>query len=314
MLRKIYWKVRFAVSRLLEADGLSTNSGSLHPILSSIAGKKLPVYIDKDLNPCFKLNRAPVPHRVFVLSVPKSGTYLIAKILENLGVIDCGVHIATDHLQDNRFADEKILRVRPGNFMVHVPIEKSTRLIYPGQFAFGHIPCFEHEQHLLRDFKKVFSFRDMRDTIISLVRYHDSREHRAFSGEKLSLYRQFKEMPMGIDKIRQWYLIWGNEYADLIRNMFPWKNRSDVFQMKFEILMGDEGKETQFSMLRDLGGLIGLDISDNKIEKALYESLGSETLTYSGKRSSYAEWWNDELENSFTHYGFKELNRLYGYE
>lgn len=314
MLEKINWKVRFAVSRLLEAYGSRTNAVSLHPILSSIAGKKLPVYIDKDGNPCFKLNRAPVPHRVFVLSVPKSGTYLIAKLLENLGLVDCGVHIATNHIGDNRFADEKVLRVEPGRYMVPIPMERSMPLIYPGQFAFGHIPCFAKEEFLLRDFKKVFSFRDMRDTIISLVRYDSSRKHKALRGERLALYGKFKEIPMGSDKIKQWYLVWGKEIADLARSMVPWKERGEVFQLKFEVLMGDEGRETQFALLRDLCGFLGLNVTDDKMEKALVDSIGAETLTYSGKRSSYNDWWNEELEDLFTHYGFKELNRIYGYE
>ncbi len=314
MLEKLYWKVRFAVSQLLEADGSGTNAGSPHPILSSIAGKELPVYIDKDQNPCFKLVRAPNPNRLFVLSVPKSGTYLIAKLLENLGIVDCGVHIATNHLQDNRFADEKILRVEPGRYMVLIPMERSMPLIYPGQFAFGHIPCSVREEFLLRDFKKVFSFRDMRDTIISLVRYDSFRKHKAFRGERLALYNEFKEMQMGSDKIKQWYLIWGKEIADLIWSMIPWMDRGDVFQLKFEVLMGDEGREAQFSMLRGMGGFLGLNITDDTIEKALIDSIGTDTLTYSGKRSSYADWWNDELETLFVNYGFKELNVLYGYE
>jgi hypothetical protein len=50
------------------------------------------------------------------------------------------------------------------------------------------------------------------------------------------------------------------------------------------------------------------------IDKALSDAIGAETLTYSGKRSSYEDWWNDELEELFTRYGFKDLNGIYGYE
>ena len=108
--------------------------------------------------------------------------------------------------------------------------------------------------------------------------------------------------------------MWGKEFADLITNMFPWKDRGDVFQVKFETLMGDDGKEAQFSMLKGLGGFLGLDITDDEIAGALSDSIGAETLTYSGKRSSYKDWWNGELEDLFTQYGFKELNKRYGYE
>ena len=167
---------------------------------------------------------------------------------------------------------------------------------------------------MLHGFKKVFSFRELRDVIVSLVRYYDSREQNYAKPERIKLYNKFKETPMGNDKFRAWYSMWGKEFADLIRGMFPWKSRNDVFQIRFEILMGDEGKEAQYSLLRRLGGFLELNITDDEIDKALNGSIGTETLTYSGKRSSYTDWWNEELEDLFTHYGFKELNRIYGYE
>jgi len=224
------------------------------------------------------------------------------------------VHIAVDHIQDNRFAVEKVLRLEAWRYFVPIPFKVSTRLIKNGQFSFGHIPYYLEGEQMLRDFKKVFSFRELRDVIVSLVRYYDSREQNYAKPERVKLYNKFRETQMGNEKFKAWYAMWGKEFADLIRNMFPWKDRGDVFQLKFEVLMGDEGREAQFSMLRSLGGFLGLNITDDKIEKALLDSVGTETLTYSGKRSSYKDWWNGELEDLFTQYGFKELNRLYGYE
>lgn len=278
-----------------------------------LAGEKIPLFIDEDFNLCFKLERAPTTHRVFVLTIPKSGTYLITDILERMGMTNCNVHIALDNIQDNRFADEKILKVEPGRYLVHIPFNRSTKLIYPGQLAFGHIPCDETQQTLLYDFKKVFTFRDIRDVIISLVRYHGSREHKELTGERLDLFMKFKEIPMGTDKIKQWYLVWGNEYSNLIRSMSPWKEIDGVFSLKFEILMGDDGSEAQISMMRDLANFVGLDITDDQIYKAINHSIGSDTVTYSGRRSLHVEWWNDDLEELFCTYGFDEINRRLGY-
>jgi hypothetical protein len=314
MLEIINTKLKSAISRMFGASRMKTKADSIPPGAFLIAGRNLPVYIDKNLHPCFKLNRAPVPHRLFILTIPKSGTYLVAKILENLGIVDCGVHIAVDHIQDNRFADEKVLRLEAWRYFVPIPFKVSTRLIKNGQFSFGHIPYYLEGEQVLRDFKKVFSFRELRDLIISLVRYYDSREQNYAKPERIRLYNKFRETQMGNEKFKAWYAMWGKEYVDLIRNMFPWKDRSDVFQIKFETLMGDDGKDAQLSLLRGLCGFIGLNITDDEIAKALNDSLGAETLTYSGKRSSYSDWWNEELEDLFTQYGFKELNRLYGYE
>lgn len=314
MLEIINTKLKSAISRMFGASGLKTKVDPIPPGAFLIAGRNLPVYIDKNLHPCFKLNRAPIPHRLFILTVPKSGTYLIAKVIENLGIVDCGVHIATDLIQDNRFADEKVLKREAWRYHVPIPFKISTKLIKNGQFAFGHIPYYLEGEQMLHGFKKIFTFRELRDIIISLVRYYDSRQHTYAKPERIRLYNKFKETPMGNPKFEAWYAMWGKEFADLIRNMFPWKDRGDVYRLKFETLMGDDGKEAQFSMLRGLGGFLGLNITDDKIEKALLDSVGTETLTFSGKRSLHADWWNEELEDLFIQYGFKELNRLYGYE
>lgn len=213
---------------------------------SVVAGKNLPVYIDESLCPCFKLARGPISHRVFVLTIPKSGTYLQAKLLENIGIVDCGVHMAVDHIQDNRFADEKVLSREPWRYLVPVPFTVSAGLIKNGQFGFGHIPNYPEGEQVLRDFKKVFTFRELRDIIISLVRYYDSREQNYVKPERIKLFNAFKQAPMGNLKFEAWYAMWGKEFADLISNMFSWKERCDVFQVKFETLMGDEGSEPSF--------------------------------------------------------------------
>lgn len=314
MAERIGIILKSAVKRILGLSGprIALDSGSAE--YAMIADKNLPVYIDKNLHPRFKPQRASLPHRAFIITIPKSGTYLITRILANLGIVDCGVHIATDHLQDNRFADEKVLRLQAWKYIVWVPYDISTRLIDQGQFSFGHIPYSGEGEQLLRDFKKVFTFRELRDVIVSLVRYYDSREQNYAKPERRRLYEEFKSAPMGNGKFKAWYAMWGKEYADLIRNMFPWKDRSDVFCVKFEILLGDDGREAQFLLLRELGGYLGMSLSDDIIEKSLKDSIGADTLTYSGKRSSYGEWWNDELEDLFRNYGFDELNKIYGYE
>ncbi|HKQ32188.1 MAG TPA: hypothetical protein VJV40_03210, partial [Thermodesulfobacteriota bacterium] len=249
MIERIKTGLKSAISLMFGAGGTRPAADPPAPGAVIIAGRNLPVYIDKNLHPCFKQNRAPIHYRVFILTVPKSGTYLVAKLLDNLGVVDCGVHIATDFIQDNRFADENVLKREAWRYHVPIPFKISTKLIKNGQFAFGHIPYYLEGEQMLHGFKKIFTFRELRDTIISLVRYYDSRQHNYAKPERIRLYNKFKEAPIGNPKFEAWYAMWGKEFADLIRNMFPWKDRGDVYRVKFETLMGDDGKEAQFSML-----------------------------------------------------------------
>lgn len=314
MTHKLKNKFQSVLNEWLLKRGFKLTDASVAFRLSIISGKRLPVYIGPDLSPCFTIDQATIPDKVFIITIPKSGTYLVAKLLENLGIINCNVHIATGNIQDNRFADEKAFKLEPWRFFVEIPLTSSAQLIRTGQFSFGHIPYFETEKKSLEDFKKIFTFRELRDVIISIIRFLDSLEQNFKKPEAIKLGQKFKEAPMGNDKFKYWFSLWGKEYESIIRNMLPWKERSDVFQVKFETLMGDDGKDAQLSLQRGLCGFLGLDITDAEIDKALSDSIGAETLTYSGKRSSYKDWWNGEVEDLFTHYGFKELNRLYGYE
>ena len=295
MRKRVENRFKSVVNLLVNAIGGGFARDKFHADLSLISGKHLPVYINEDGEPCFQLKRAAIANRVFILTIPKSGTYLIAKLLDNLVAVNCKVHIALNNVQDNRFAPEESLRLEPWKYLAHIPFSLSTRMIKSGQFAFGHIPHDGSTRKLLNDFKKVLSYRNMRDVITSLVRYHDSRTHKYAKEKKLKLYKKFKDTPMGTEKFKTWFDMWGEEYANLIKGMSHWKDYKDVFQLKFEILMCDNGKAEQISLLRDISVFMGLDIDEVRIEHALRDSIGSDTITYSGKRSSHTEWWNDTI-------------------
>lgn len=66
--------------------------------------------------------------------------------------------------------------------------------------------------------------------------------------------------------------------------------------------------------LLEAGGFLESNVTDGLLDKTLKSSIGDDTITSSGKRSSYEDWWNDESEDIYTRYGFKELNRMYGCE
>lgn len=281
--------------------------------ISLLAGRQLPVFINQKSEACYKLESASIPHRVFVITIPKSGTYLIAKILQSIGLVDCQVHIATENIQDNRFAPTEKIKLQPWKFLVHIPLKTSTRFIRSGQFAFGHIPCLVAEQQVLYDFKKLLTFREMRDVITSLVRYHDSREHEYAKERKVKIYAKFKQAPMGTNKFKAWFEMWGEEYTRLIRDIILWMDVPEVFKLKFETLMGDDGREAQLSLLKEVASFIELDVTEEQLSTALNDSIGSDTITYSGRRSLHEEWWNDELEELFCTYEFDDINRRLGY-
>ncbi|GIW47380.1 MAG: hypothetical protein KatS3mg078_1257 [Deltaproteobacteria bacterium] len=303
------------------SEDVVINNTRLHQCSFSLTGSryKIPILVNKHFKPCFKLKQAPIPYRVFLLSIPKSGTYLIAKILENMGIENCNVHISTHNIQDNRFAPKELLQAEPSRFQVPIPFVLSTRLIYPGQFAFGHIPCFDNEQKLLKDFKKIFSFRELRDMIISTVRYYSEIRRDidlAFNKdpEKRRLVKEFLNTPLGTQKVKLWFQLWGIEYFNLVQSMLPWKEVEDVLSLRFETIMGDDGEKNQIFLIKRIGDFLGVKLAHEKIKYILSSSIGSWTITYSGRRTVHARWWNEELEELFISYGFWNLNQRLGYK
>ena len=123
----------------------------------------------------FQPKLGPLNHPAFILSLPKSGTYLMAAFLSELGLVDTEVHISMHNMQDNRGVATNVLKRTPGKFIRPVSIEHSLPLVCAGQFAFGHIPFSNDANHLLSRFLKINTYRESRDIICSCIRYYDRR-------------------------------------------------------------------------------------------------------------------------------------------
>ena len=94
------------------------------------------------LFPVFALDPAPQPSRrkpIFVNTVPKAGTYLFARALEEIGYVNSGVHVMDHHLHDNRGVASKDLHWAPEEREVSVSAGPLAALLRSGEFAVGHL-------------------------------------------------------------------------------------------------------------------------------------------------------------------------------
>src|SRR5580700_5477984 len=79
-------------------------------------------------------------HRVIVVSIPKSGTYLVAEFLKALGYRWTGMHLAELAYTDYSGSALEDARRDPGRFARSEPLSISLERIHAGDFAVGHLP------------------------------------------------------------------------------------------------------------------------------------------------------------------------------
>ena len=93
------------------------------------------------LQPIFALNPAqPVRGRppVFVNTVPKAGTYLMARALENAGFTNQGLHVMDGFFHDNRGVAEDDIHWDPSARQRNCPAGVVAGLLQGGEFVVGH--------------------------------------------------------------------------------------------------------------------------------------------------------------------------------
>ena len=105
------------------------------------------------LRPVFKL---PPPARrlrrspVFINTVPKSGTYLMALALQKMGYTNSELHVSDNSLHDNRGVPESSIHWNPAAREVPVPAHAVASLLQPGEFCVGHLNSEDRMRAVMR--------------------------------------------------------------------------------------------------------------------------------------------------------------------
>jgi len=108
---------------------------------------------------------------VFVNSIPKSGTYLLAAILEELGLEFTHWHVFETFYDDYTDVPLEIARAHPERFRIRQPVGRTVSQLRPGQFAVGHLGYNERTCRALRDCHVIFLKRDLRECLVSHMRW-----------------------------------------------------------------------------------------------------------------------------------------------
>jgi hypothetical protein len=271
--------------------------------LSYFARLGIPVFLDKHGEACLVQESGPGSHPVVVASIPKSGTYLFAELLATLGLRSAGIHIATYGFQDLRFHTKEFIVARSAETFEHAPYDKVLPLVRPGQFVVSHFACEPQIRRQLRPFRVLFTYRNVRDTLVSTMRWVAKKAVLAEAPDG------WADLPHGPEKMLRFLHKHGAHYLDQIRRMKDWPQQPGVLSLSFEEIQGDFGAARQIDAVQCLAEFLEQRISPAEAEHVLQRTLGTETLTYSGQRSERWEVWSDEVEDFFRVHGVDELEQ-----
>ena len=229
---------------------------------------------------------------LIVNSVPKSGTHLLGKLVNLLGIKETRVRL-------NRKLGTLALNTDPTTHCVPVggvwpslvPIEflgDTLMRVQSGQFIQGHLPWSERVAQLVDGLglRMVLILRDPHAVAVSQVQwmlerdYDPSREYISTLPEDERLKRVitgYSVKPKGpvAVSLRKRY-----------EHMLPWMDHPAVYTTRFEWLAGPEaggGRKVQFRELRNIATHIGILVADDRLESIAGELFGG-TMTFKGGR------------------------------
>jgi len=287
----------------------SDSETSLRARLSPFVGCPIPFYLDDELQPSATLKRGACPHRVMACSMPKAGTYFIAEALCRLGCEPTHLHLDHTVVWDYRERTIEEIRADSFRYMVKVPLEQSLRLVRPGQFAVGHVECRDDAKRWLRSFKKIFIYRDLRDALISQMRFLKDTN---CGGPATDAWM---DVPEGPEQMAGFFR--AEAHVDYMfakfRGMAAWLREPDVLSLSFEVLYGDQGREAQSLAVEIIREFLDAPAPTDCSDDLMAMLIGKPTRTWSGRRSSREVYWNDDIEDLFRAKGGHEVNAGLGY-
>jgi hypothetical protein len=235
-----------------------------------------------------------------VVSIPKTGTYLVGEILKCLGLSFRG-HVSThDYMQS---LDLETLRSDPDKALVPIDFDRFLESVWDNEFVVGHFPCDGRVRNKLHGWKTVFTHRELRDVVVSCTRYYSKIVGlRSPHVEKAKL---FKSLPLGEEKISLWFELWGREYSNLAHAMKDWPAYAHA--VRFENVAGLRGRDKQIETIIALCNYLEVPFVDSELAMLIDKCLATETVTSTGKLSNYTEVWTPALEDLFVAYRFNEV-------
>jgi hypothetical protein len=269
--------------------------------VSDLKDADFPVYMNLS-SPSFARNEVENLNRTVVLTIPKSGTYLIGAYLKKIGLIDTGVHLDDIGFTDyrNRSIQEMVESYR--DFRKIYPLDRAVRLLRPGQFAVGHIGFNEKTVGDLCGTHVIFVSRELRSALISMMRWL-SRPGRGEESAWKSIEDNRHRLVQFLSECGESLMAWYSGIAG-------WRNSDHVHAVQFEHMLRDD---LRVDVAMEIAEHCGLHISRDAAREAVDGVINQPTKTWSGMNSKLDDYWSEGAEEIFISVGGLELNKNLGY-
>jgi len=246
---------------------------------------------------------------IFLDSLPKSGTHLLAKALTGLPGIDhSGKHM--DRKTIAEFVDKQVSFPTKDREDINIQtdfqwIERLFDSIPAGRFLTAHLHYHPkvHDALARMGYKILLMMRDPRDVVLSWADYIAREKNHLlypfFSQTDLD-YRiscGIKGVDSDITQTRRQPPI-----AELISGHMKWKTKGGAFLVQFEQLIGEKGggsRNIQLSMIRKLADFFEIDCADPVMENICDNLFGGTYTFNSGMIGRWRERFTDEHKALF---------------
>ncbi|MHA1221807.1 MAG: sulfotransferase domain-containing protein [Candidatus Heimdallarchaeaceae archaeon] len=243
-------------------------------------------------------------HRVFVNSIPKSGTNLVIRCLTLFGFKENG-HLGSTYVVGTKPIDRinRIISwpIRQGYIVgIIMPIEmnktrvnRKLRKVKEGELISGHIGYTPHilKKALDMSFKVIHIIRDPRAVLTSSVPFILKRKrhplHKLFKHLTLEqCYRTYYEGYFGKKIFLQPLYI---QYQAIE----PWTESKDVLVVRFEDLVGSKGGGDSIIQYRTVKQICNhVNADEDKIDSVLENLFSLRSRTF---RKGKVDSWKEEL-------------------
>jgi hypothetical protein len=275
-------------------------------LLDASGGRRLPLHRLASGHLVANRRQGHATCRVMVVSMPKAGTYLVARLLDRLGFVDTELHLGETVLTDYRGLP--IEEKRGAGFrerVIQLPITMSAGLVTTGQFAVGHLPHTPAVRQALAGFRTIVLVRNPYDAIVSRLRF------RVESGREPPETPWVRMAPGPAQALAYLHHVGRDRVVGSIAPLVGWLDEPGVFMASFERLTESRGDELR-QRLAALAAFVDADGTD--IETLfLNEVLDRPTPTLSSRRTRTRDYLDADVEDLLRSWGFEELARRFGY-
>jgi hypothetical protein len=133
--------------------------------------------------------------KIIVISIPKSGTYLMGNILENLGFTNTYKHLSKKGGQEYDPNNIQDGIKNPRKYDSKKSLEENLNEIQDGQYALSHLEYDDCTSKLLEEFFTIYLERDEKEVEASFKRWCkiSGRSYKPWRKEKLNYIKLWKE-------------------------------------------------------------------------------------------------------------------------